>query len=261
MCCLRAATMDGERGGARRGCSLALALRAVAPAVLLLISVPALADSLLFSDPSGLSAEVEFTLLDPTTLEVRARNTSTDVPDGFSNADQLLTAISWDFGLPGIHADDPAITGGWVIIGPTSASLNFDTGSYGAGADVSGEYGYGNEDGSGGLPNLVSALTAGATGFGGPNLDGPVAIDGPQGGLAADPVLVDLGELGAIQNEIIATLMIDTPLVDLDFLNRNMVRVEFGSDAAFITYLPVPGAAVLVIVGLGTFAWLRRRIQ
>ena len=54
-----------------------------------------------FSDPSGLSAEAEFTMLNPTTLEVRLRNTSTGVPFGFDEADQLLTGISWDFGEVG----------------------------------------------------------------------------------------------------------------------------------------------------------------
>ena len=43
---------------------------------------------------TGLAAEVEFTLLDPTTLEVRALNASTGVPAGFDEADQMLTGVS-----------------------------------------------------------------------------------------------------------------------------------------------------------------------
>ena len=35
-----------------------------------------------FSDPSGLSAEAEFSLLNATTLQIRLRNTSTGVPGG-----------------------------------------------------------------------------------------------------------------------------------------------------------------------------------
>ena len=91
---------------------------------------------IIFSDPAfpGLRAEVEFTLSNPptTTLQVRARNTSTGVPAGFDNADQLLTGISWDFGEPGFNGD-PEITDGTVVIGPNSQSLNFSTGTYGPG--------------------------------------------------------------------------------------------------------------------------------
>ncbi len=200
------------------------------------------------TDPSGLSAEAEFTLINPTTLEVRLRNTSTDVPDGFDSSDQILTGVSWDFGQVGIHASDPEITGGSVLIGAASQSLNFSTGSYGAGHDVSGEYGFGNANGSGALINFVSGNTAGATPFGGPNLDGPANIDGPQGGLVANPALVALGGLGAIQDEIVATLTLDQALSDLQFLYDNFVRVEFGSDAAFIT-TPEPGTLALLVLG------------
>ncbi len=202
----------------------------------------------ILSDPSGLSAEAEFTLLNPTTLEVRLKNTSTDVPDGFDSADQILTGVSWDFGQIGVHASDPKVTGGSVVIGAASQSLNFSTGSYGTGQNAGGEYGYGNSGISGALANMISANTAGATPFGGPNLDGPSNLNGPQGGLVANPMLMSLGGLGAIQNEIVATLTIDQALVDLAFLYSNFVRVEFGSDAAFIT-TPEPGALVMLVLG------------
>ena len=116
----------------------------------------AVGDMFILSDPSGLAAEVEFTLLGPNTLEVRARNISTGVPAGFDSADQILTGISWDFGHPGYNGDT-MITGGTVLIGPTSESVNFDTGWYGPGTDVSGEWGYGNEDGTGALTNFITA--------------------------------------------------------------------------------------------------------
>jgi hypothetical protein len=202
---------------------------------------------LTLSDPglNGLSAEVEFTLAGPTTLVVRIRNTSTGVPAGFDSSDQLLTGVSWDFGDPG----GTEITGGSAVIGPTSASVDFESGSYGPDYDVSGEYGYGNAGGSGALPNFVSGNTAGATPFGGANLDGPAGLDGPQAGLVADPILVDLGGLGAIQNEIIATLTLSESISDLDFLYENHVRVEFGSDAAFIE-TPEPGSMLLLLAGV-----------
>ena len=209
------------------------------------------------SDLSGLSAELEFTLLDPTTLEVRAKNTSTGVPDNFNSSDQLLTGVSWDFGHPGYNGD-AQIIGGCVVIGDASTSVNFNTGTYGPGFDVSGEYGYGNEDGTGALPNFITATAARATPFGGANLDGPVSIDGPQAGLVPDPIPVFLGGLGAIQNEIITTLALSEPLPDLGCLQQNLVRVEFGSNAFFITS-PEPATALLLLVGCGLQIGRRQR--
>ena len=231
----------------------------VVSAVLLTLTQAAVGGQIyLLADPSGLSAEVEFTLLNPTTLEVRAKNTSTGVPNGFDSSDQLLTGVSWDFGHPGFNGDT-MITGGSVMTGPTSSSVNFSVLNVGPSTDVSGEYGYGNMDGSGALPNFVSANTAQATPLGGANLDGPASIDGPQGGLVANPILVSLGGLGAIQNEIIATLTLSDPITEQELLEDlfdNYVRVEFGSDAAFIT---TPEPTTLSLLALVGFAVLRRR--
>lgn len=219
---------------------------------------PAAASELfLFSGPGGLAAEAEFTLigaLPTSTMQVRLRNTSTGVPFGFDSSDQLLTGVSWDSPPPGPGGTE--IAGGAVVIGPSSMSVNFDTGSYGPGFDVSGEYGYGNMNGTGLLENFISADHAQTTPFGGANLDGPANIDGPQAGLVADPPLVPLGGLGAIQNEIIATLTLSDPISDLDFLAANGVRVEFGSDAAFIT---VPEPSALLLLALAGLAGRRQR--
>jgi hypothetical protein len=215
-----------------------------------------------FTDVSGLAAEAEFTIVGGSSdqLDIRLRNTSTGVPVGFDNADQILTGVSWDFGDPGFNGD-VTITGGSVVIGPSSGSLDFDTGSYGPGADVSGEYGYGNMDGTGALTNFVSALTAVATPFGGANLDGPASIDGPQGGLVADPAIVALGGLGAIQDEVLISVMLSGTIsqaeLDAD-LSGNGVRFEFGSDALFFT-VPEPSTAVFLMMGLGGLAARRRR--
>lgn len=212
-----------------------------------------------FSDPSGLAAEAEFTILNPTTLQIRLRNTSTGVPLGFDSADQLLTGLSWDFGHPGFNGDI-MITGGTVLTGPTSSSLNFDITNVGPNADVGGEWGYGNMDGTGALTNFISGNEAQSTVFGGPNRDGPVGIDGPQAGLVASPVLVPLGGLGAIQDEIVATLTLSGELTKaalLHDLQSNGVRVEFGSDAAFIE-VPAPAAAGMLGIA-GLIATRRRR--
>ncbi len=198
----------------------------------------------------GLSAEAEFTLLNATTLRVRLKNTSTAVPAGFGSSDQLLTSVSWDFGSPGSNALDTTISGGNVVIGPTSQSLNFSAGSFGAGANVRGEWGFGNSAQSGLLTNFITSLTAGATAFGSTNLDGPAGLNGPQGGLVSSAMPVSLGGLGAIRNEIVATLTLSSAISNLNFLNTNLVRFEFGSDKAFIT-VPAPSAlAVLAPVAL-----------
>jgi hypothetical protein len=230
----------------------------VCACVLLAVTPLSASQLFIFSDVSGLSAEVEFTLINATTLEVRAQNTSTDAPDGFDAADQLLTGISWDFAPPGLTGNT-SIIGGIVLMGPSSQTVNFSTGFYGPGTDVSGEFGYGNFDGTGLLPNFISATVSQTTPFGGANLDGPGNIDGPQGGLVANPPVTSLGGLGAIQDEIIATLQLSAPLDNLDFLSYG-VRIEFGSDAAHLqqVLIPEPASALILIAG-ATFVLRRNR--
>lgn len=197
-----------------------------------------------FSDPSGLSAEVEVTLgAGGTSLDFRIRNTSTAVPMGFDESDQLLTGVS--FILPmGV-----TLTGGSAVVGPSSASVNFDGGSAGPGDNIGGEWGWGNTTTSGSLGNAISGNTSGMTAFGGPNLDGPSNLNGPQGGLVSASEPVPLSGLGAIKDEILVTVTLNQALADLGFLS-NGLQVEYGSDAAFL-YIPTPGAgAILALSGL-----------
>lgn len=208
------------------------------------------------ADVSGLAAEAEFSITGPTQITVRLKNISTGGPAGWTGAALILTGVSWDFGAMGVAPGDLAIVSGSVAIGPTSQSINFDAGVFGPGANVSGEYGYGNSPSGLSFPNFVSALQAGSTPFGGPNLDNTVNLDGPQGGLVANPIVASLGGLGAIQNEIIATLNLSGPITNLDFVNRG-VRFEFGSDALFIT-TPTPGSMACLIIG-GAMVARRRR--
>ena len=202
---------------------------------------------------NGLSAKAIFTLDtgNPTELKIELFNTSTGVPAGFSNADQILTGISFDFGDPGYPGDPEIIDLGAtdaVVIGLGGYSIDFDNvvSQLGAGDDVSGEWGYGNEDGSGLLTNFASANSAQSTRFPGDNLDGPANIDGPQGGIVTATPLVLLGGLGAVADSVIITLKIDTALTDLDFLDENGVMAEFGSDAAFV--VPEPATLGLLLV-------------
>lgn len=214
-----------------------------------------------FTDASGLSAEAEFTLTNSTTLDIRLKNTSTAVPMGFSNSDQLLTGLSWDFGSAGDMAGEADILGGSAEVGTSSASVNFDNvmSQLGPGGDIGGEWGYGNGAISGSLTNFVSGNMSGTTAFGGANLDGPTVLDGPQAGLVANPILVDLAGLGAIRNEILMTITLSKPITEQylqDSFDENGVQVEFGSDAAFIF---VPEPASLAFVGIAGVASLLRR--
>ncbi len=226
-------------------------------ALLSVVSADAVLASILYTynDASGLGAEAEFTFINPTTLQVRLKNTSTGVPGGFSNSDQILTSVSWTF-KGGI-----TITGGTVFTGPTSSSLNFSILNVGSNADVSGEWGFGNGGATGLGLNYFSTNTAGTTAFGGANLDATVNIDGPQAGLVANPALVPLGGLGAIEDEVIATLTLSGAysevLLHADLL-ANGSTAEFGSDAAFVPGVPGPGA--LAVIGVaGILAGRRRR--
>ncbi len=199
--------------------------------------------------PDGLSASAVFTLNNPTELQITLINNSTGVPAGFDSSDQLLTGISWDFGMA-VGAT------GTVVIGPGGQSINFSLidPQLGAGADVSGEWGYGNTGGTGMLTNIVSTNAAKATQFSGANLDGAPGLDGPQAGICTDPPQVSLGgNLGAIADSVVITLTLDTSLANLNFLENGVVA-EFGSDAAF-----VPEPTTICLLGFGSLSLVMRR--
>ncbi|MFU8828982.1 MAG: XDD4 family exosortase-dependent surface protein [Phycisphaerales bacterium] len=215
-----------------------------------------------FSSPSGLAARATFTLLDAGhTLQIALQNTSFAMPDGIGSGDRLLTSIAFNMGGVNIQG-----TGSSVFTGANSHTLNFSVGGvsqdYGSNFDVSGEWGYGNNagvlTGFAGMTNLVSTLSSGTTRFEGANLDGPEGLNGPQAGLISEAGLDGLDGTGAIQDEIIIRLNLDGTLSDLSFLNNGVV-VEFGSDYAFLTVIPLPGAAGMAGLGLALVGSRRRR--
>ncbi len=224
---------------------------ALSVAALIAFTSPASADTINFTGPDGLSGTADFSISGGN-LVIVLTNTSTGVPSGFSNSDQLLTSIAFD--LPG----SMTITGGSVLVG-TGSTAYFETGTYGAPSIISGEWGYGNSGttGFGTLVNYVSAMQAGTTAFSVTNLDGPAVLDGPQSGLTNG--IIPLGGLGAVQSSVLITLNLNGTLSNLDFLNNGVI-IEFGSDAAFV---PVPESATLLLLGSGLIGlWgLRRKFK
>jgi len=209
-----------------------------------------------FIGSSGLSAEAEFTLVDATTVSIRVRNTSTGAPAGFDGADQLLTSISFDL-------DGAMIVGGSAMTGSSSYSIGYGANDVGPNENIGGEWGYGNAGTTGLFNNFISTNTAGTTARFDPsqNLGGPPGggLNGPEGGIIANPAVASLGGLSAIQDEVIFTITISAPIQDLSFLDRG-VRIEWGSDAEFTTgaLVPTPGSAALLLAS-GVLAMRRRR--
>ncbi len=209
-------------------------------------------------DVAGLSAQATFVWdsADGDALHIVLTNTSTSVPGGFGNADQILTSLSFDLG--GIR-----ILGGWAKIAAGGYSVNFDhvPAQLVGPADISGEWGYANGGGGSSplLTNIISTINAHQMArMGGGNLDGPTNLDGPEAGLVTTPALVSLGGLGVVAGDVEFDLRLSGNLSGLGFLDgEKAVVAEFGSDAAFVT-VPEPATmSLLVLGGIGTL--LRRR--
>ena len=240
-------------------------------AVLALAPPRAPADMFTFDGGTGRSGTADFVLTDGTTLEITLRNTSSAPPEG---AGGILTSVAFD--LPGATT----ITGASAKIDSGSHSVNFNIGPMsvfvGEGADVSGEWGYGNggATGFGDLLNYISTNTAGTTPMGGENLDGPAGLSGPQGGLVS-PAWTPGGQ-GGIEDKAIFTLFLSDSVTNLGFLTEGGVLIEFGSDELFLTDLPelpeppgpppgppgsdqVPEPATCLIFGAGCLLLASRR--
>lgn len=246
-------------------------------AVLVAMAAPsATAASLTFDNDNGLSGTADFLLLGPTALEIVLRNTSSNPnPTPGEAANGILTSIAFD--LPG----DITIVGGSAALTAGSQTINFDRISQQltGGADVSGEWGFGNSGGTGfgDLLNYVSAMKAGTDPFSDPkanNLDGAPNLDGPEAGLVAPGW--NPGGLGGIEDSITISMELSKPISDLSFLD-NGAAIEFGSDYLFLTITPpeppgppppppppppdpntdVPEPVTCVLVGLGGLAVLR----
>ncbi|MCG3180994.1 MAG: hypothetical protein BIFFINMI_03361 [Phycisphaerae bacterium] len=223
---------------------------------LLAASGSALGDVLwVWDDGSGFSAQATFTQTGAREMQLTLMNTSTawpvTVPIDASN--QILTSVSFDMG------NWAKITGGTAVLGDGAHTVNFDNVSsqLGEGGDVSSEWGYTNGVYAPLSYNVVTAMRSHSTPFASGNLDGPDNLDGPQGGLVADPLRASLGGLGGIQGPLVFTLYFDR---DISMENMHVGKVEFGSDAHFIGNATphtneVPEPATLALLGIGGLAF------
>lgn len=220
--------------------------------------------------PTGQTASAQFSFLNGSTLQIILTETTsaaTLTSAGLSGAGAILTTIG--FQLP----NGANLSSGSATIASGSSTAGFSTGSYGAGTNVSGEWGAtigGAQPINGqGTFHFVSTLAAHVTKFSGPNLDGPSNLNGPQGGLLN--VAAFRGGLGVIVNSVVIQLILNQPLNSaqqaafLASLSTSSI-VEWGSNSAFGT--PVNGKASIPdtllllgvgLVGLGGIAWRQRR--
>jgi hypothetical protein len=217
---------------------------------------PAAADVIMTWDSlDGFSATAVFNQTGARDLELTVTNTSTawpaDLEEDTSN--QFLTSISFELG------NGVEITGGTATLGENAYSINFDNvpSQLGEGDDASGEWGFGNTTQNTGLArNFVTANQAHATPFGGGNLDGPSNLSGPQGGLLADPPLIDVGGLGGIAGPVVFNLTLSDDW-DIAGLATTGATIEFGSDAKFLfspQFEEAPEPATLALLAMGATA-------
>jgi len=204
---------------------------------------------------SGLAARATFELNGPH-LSVLLENTSVGVPPSFQAADSLL--VSWGLNLP----DGVTIASGEAaVIGPGSVGLGIWSNRV-AGDSVGEEWIWTNDFG-GDLMESYAQVISTSSGQGGGTVTrfdgGSGTVDGPWGGIAANPVLVAIpSNRAAVCNSILFELTLTAGLTDAELAAaaHNSI-VEFGSDQRYLTPAPEPASGV----SLTLLALCRRRRQ
>lgn len=238
-------------------CSV-LSRRACAVAALSLCGLAGSANAAMFTGSSGsLEATVDFNV-NGTTLEVLLSNSSMN--DVLAQA-SLLTGVFFQ------------VSGAALSLTPTSAVVPAGSsvvfGTPDPGNVVGGEWAYesslaGGPSGAGAYGISSSGLGLfGAANFPGNNLEGPVAVNGPQYGITSmgDNLATGnstvTGGVGMIKHAVFFTL---TGLpADFDLSRIHGVSFQYGTalDEPSFPGVPTPGAAALF--GVAAMTGLRRR--
>lgn len=205
---------------------------------------------------NGLAARATWDI-DGTTLTITLENTSSGIPTSFEASDQLV--VSLGFNLP---KGNGILSGDSALIGPASSGLG-DWSGRGPGDSVGEEWLWTNEFG-GDVMKAWRQIISTSSGQGAGNhttfegkLNGDV--DGPFGGIAADPPFVAIpNNRRAVSDSIVFSLTLAGTLT-LDELAdlANGSIVEFGSDMRYLG-APAPGAIGLLAMA-GMFGKARRR--
>lgn len=206
---------------------------------------------------NGLSASAAWRT-DGTELTITVTNSSTGVPIGAEVSDSLLVSLAFNLGngLFIVSGDSAVIGPGSTGVGSWSGLLEDDT--------VADEWLWTNDAG-GDLLETFSQVISTSMGQGGGstvsfNGVADPNVDGPFGGIAANPVLVAVPmNQPAVSNSIVFTMTLS------DVLSQSQLEriaggsiVEFGSD---YQYLGVPAPGVLCLLAVASLLGAPRRRQ
>lgn len=237
------------------------------------------ADSFTYTASTGQTANLDITF-SGSNMIVIFRETTPVAASSLSGAEAIATTF-------GFSPTAMSTLGGFTFV-PTSSSVTVASGSttvgfdqsgadgQGAGFDVSGEWGAtvgAFDPGDGFNYHFASANEAHVTQFSGANRDGPVGLNGPQGGVVEDSAA--RGGLGVVDNGVMLTLALSgTPNATQQtafftaLQNSANSFVEWGSSAAFGRTgngggpppgIPEPSTVVLLGVGILSLVVVRRR--
>jgi len=197
------------------------------------------------SEPlNGLAACATFSI-EGNDLTILLENTSTGVPDSFEVSDSLL--VSLGINLPGVDilSGDAAVVGlGSIGLGSWSDRV--------AGDSVAEEWLWTNDFGGDLMESFKHVISTSQGQMGGhtTRFDGlPGGVNGPFGGMAADPPVIDIPcKKPAVSDSIYYELTLTGTLTEEQLLPvANASIVEFGSDQRYLG-APEPATAGLAIL-------------
>lgn len=203
---------------------------------------------------NGLAARATFDL-NGTALDILLENTSTGVPVSFGAADSLLVSIGMN--LPrGLRI----ATGDAAVIGPGSRGLA-QWSSRGPGDSVAEEWLWTNDFGGDLMKNWAQVIST-SDGQGGGTVtrfdNQPGGVDGPFGGIAADPPHRTIPQSQrAVSDSILFRVTLTGTMTEEELqAMADASIVEYGSD---VRYLVVPEPPGLTVLGAGLLPLLLRR--